>query len=300
MSSAYSGQRFEKSQVAQLTVTQWKVLLVLTYYGEENVYQVAKKYKMAYPAVHRAIRGLRELGWVKVVRNETNAKNVKSIRYGLTDEGLLWLFARRPREVPPAVTDESRKEVTVEHERMGGTANHENAKQESEVSDQVINITTNEDVHMHLLFKLDIDTIAEMNIELFPVVFGPWKIHQESSMSGLIKFFLPEIAFSTLVEIHYDYQGLLKKHESLDQVFAYKIYRKVIEISAQTEPDKNIESGVECAKRVWKWMHDVATVCPKALDLYKEIASELHKGFSCSLSFMDDILERIGHDNGVR
>lgn len=89
--------KFEKSRLFQLGVPDWKILLSLAYDGPQSKYDISKKYKIAYPVVHRATMSLKKTGWIKVVKQQLSKKDVPTKIYGLTSEGLLWVFSRLPK-----------------------------------------------------------------------------------------------------------------------------------------------------------------------------------------------------------
>jgi hypothetical protein len=286
--------KFDESHVAQLPVSQWKAILAVAYDGPWNAYQLSRKYEMKPPVMHRAIKALVRLGWVKACGRVRTSKNVKAINYRLTAEGVLWLLAKRPKDIPPPFYDELWKRgkyhVMDEDEIP---AKDVVAKPFEESIDSVKNMKAQEDVHMHLLFDLDVDRIAEKNAELFPAVFGVWEIHKKATMSGSITFFLPEIAFSTLSECCHGYEGLLEKYGTVDQVFAYKIYRKIIENEARISPEMNLESEEEHVEHVWRWVQDVSATVPQFSAMYKDIVLDLKKRFAESLSFTEKMASRV-------
>ncbi len=268
---------------------------------------------MKYPVVHRAIRSLRDLGWIKVTGKELTVKNVKSIKYGLTAEGVLWLLSKRPKEVPPSVFEETWNRDAIDDHSVDKASESEvkelapeevKAKARARATeltrkkikepgrDFVGEITTQEDVHMHLLFELDIDRIAEKNTDLFPTVFGPWAVHKRASMLELAEFSLPDLAFSTLTEYYMEYEGLLRKYGTLEQVFAYKFYQKIIENSASVGPDMERAGFVvegESVKQTLEWMNDVSKAFAQVSTLYKDIVLELEERLALSHSFIKKV-----------
>jgi len=283
---------FEKSQVARLAVSQWKVLLALAYDGQENPYQVANKYRMAYPVVHRAVKVLKGLGWIRVMRREKNIKNANTYIYGMTDKGLLWFFSRLPKETPHKWIEGLWEKDTSSNQERKEAPYPEDLKASEDISSLVGRITTDEDVHKHLLFDLDVDRIAE-NTKLFPAVLGTWEIHKKAAMSGSITSFLPELAFSTLSECRYGYEGLLEKYGTIDQIFAYKVYRKIIENEARIALEMNLVSEEEHVERVWRWVNDVSATVPQFFAMYKDIVLDLKKRFAESLSFTEKMASRV-------
>lgn len=284
--------KFDESHFVQPPVSQWKALLATAYDGPWNAYQLSRKYEMKHPVMHRAIKALVGLGWVKACGKVLTLKNVKAINYRLTAEGLLWLFSRRPKDIPPPFFDELWKKGKyhdMDEDKM--PAKDANAKPFEERVDSVKNMATQEDVHMHLLFDLDVDRIAEKNAKLFPAVFGIWEIHKKAALSGSIMSFLPELAFSTLSECCYGYEGLLEKYGTIDQIFAYKVYRKIIENEARIASEMNLESEEHC-ERVWRWVQDVSEAVPLFSAMYKDIVLDLKKRFAESLSFTEKMASR--------
>jgi DNA-binding Lrp family transcriptional regulator len=181
--------RFEKNQTKWLGIPEWKILLALAYDGPQIMYEIAKKRGLKYPTVHRAIKGLRELDWLKVVKEQYSLKHVLTKTYGLTVEGLLWLLSRIPKTVDPTLVDRSSED------ELG----LRKAWDEKDIRD-LRNLETQNDVYLHLLWYFDIASTAKNNTNLFPLIFENWNQFRKVGVADSLATIFPETAFSTLVE----------------------------------------------------------------------------------------------------
>jgi predicted transcriptional regulator len=211
---------FIKLSLRRVSIPEARVLLTLAYRGPANMYQIstravkgkARAPKTTYPAVHGAIKSLKKLGWVKVVDEGKSRKNNPAKTYGLTVEGLLWLFARFPSIThPERLHDES-----VGLKMM-------NQKQPKEVE------KTHGDQDSYFLFHFDFYSVRKKNVALLPIVFEKWERFQEFHSANDLMWNFPGVAQETLLEYHVGHEGLRERLKSMEMIFAYKLFYSYLE-----------------------------------------------------------------------
>jgi DNA-binding MarR family transcriptional regulator len=276
MTQTRNEEDFERFQTMRIAASEWRVLLALAYDGPQSMYAISKKNKTLYPTVHRATSNLKKNKWVEVTATRPSEKNVTTNTYSLTREGLLWIFTRKARTIPAKLVDSSNDDETVKR-RMKRMENAKNMKLE--------NMKTETDFHLHLLFSLDVDKIAEANAKLFPSVFEKWDSYRKSDIAFVLSQAFPEAALSTLRYYYYGDDGPRSKFKTLEKLFAYESYRAAIETFSRgyvTRPSKTrkeylneilsmYEQNPEIQDILDQVLSEMETTSKKTLDLLKKI-----------------------------
>jgi hypothetical protein len=262
--------KFERSQMKQLGLPEWKVLLTLAYNGPEHWYQMAQDLGVKYPVVHRATRSLENIGWVEIVDIRLSEKNVPTSFYNVTDEGVLWLFARVPKKVDPSLVDFSLNDSDGLRSTM-----------ETKDVSQVENLETRQDVYLHLLWYFNINYIAKHNWRLFPLIFEQWAYYRQIHVTGTLVYLFPETAFTTLVDYyrHHECTGA-----TVGQIFTSKVYRRFLELYAATYASP---SGYDFVKE--ETVQEAAQLFhsrPELQALLQDIGDEIEHRYAESLIFI--------------
>lgn len=202
--------RFNELRTRVIMVPEWKVLLALAYDGPKTMFDLSKFLDMAYPAVHKATKCLEQLKWVKIIRRGMSVKNVPTKVYGLTKEGLLWMFSR--------LSDP----VTISHSR---TMRRSHAKSETMMA--LRDLKRQKDFDSYLRENFDMDKIAKTNSDLIPHVLAHWDFFEEIDVADDLFRNLSQAAMSTLCDYHFSSD--LRKSSSLENLFTYNLYYAFIQ-----------------------------------------------------------------------
>lgn len=231
MTQTRNEEDFVRFQTLRIGVSEWRVLLALGYDGPQSMYAISKKNIMLYPGVHRATSNLKKNKWVEVIGTPLSEKNVTTNTYSLTQEGLLWIFSRKPRTIAELVNSSG----------DDGAVRHRMERMEKIESMMLENMKTETDVHLHLLFSFDVNKIAEANGKLFPLVFEKWGSYRKSDVAFVLSQAFPDAALSTLLYYYYGDDGPRSRFKTLEKLFAYESYRAAIETFSRgyvTRPSK--------------------------------------------------------------
>ena len=193
----------------QLSIPDWRVLLIFAYDGPSTMYNVKKKYGFKYPPVHRSTRNLEKLQWLKVIRTGHSKKGTKTKIYGLTLVGLLHLLYRIPR----------------------GFRSFRSAEKKflpEEVETDLRKLHTRRDVALYLLCCFDFEKVAEKNQKLLPLIFGKWNHLKKNDVTVDVFSQIIETAHVTLGDYYGPTTG---RRASLHRLFAYKVYYNLLKKS---------------------------------------------------------------------
>lgn len=253
--------RFNELRTRKMAVPEWKVLLALAHDGPKTMYELKKILGIAYPAVHKATKCLEQLKWIEIIRREKSEKNVTMMIYGLTKEGLLWMFSRIP------VTAASSYFPTVPGPH---------AKEERLIA--LRGLKSQKDVELHLPTSFNLKEIAEKNAELFPQVFACWDLYEKIKVTRHLFESLPEAAMSTLCDYHFGSDP--QKPICLESLFTYNLYYAFIRsVNTRHALDFPFEDEVrDRAVRIYRENEDslLRGIIEKvARDLEKELSREL-------------------------
>jgi hypothetical protein len=269
--------KFERSQTRLIGVPEWRVLLILAYDGPQTMYQISKEHKVTYPLVHRATLSLERLNWIGVIETKVSEKNVSKKIYGLTSEGLLWLLSRVPKTIPPTLMDKSLPDPSGLRKAA--------AKSISEPK----NLETQTDVHIHLLYELNINRIAEANTGLLPLVFEFWKSYAIIGIVSDLTWRFPETAFGALVEYYKNWECLKDRFSAVEEIFAYKLYYAYLEHLGNAS-DRAEAGYIETP------MQQIAKVfsqSPELRELLDQILAELNAKYKKNLAYLKRIKTKL-------
>jgi hypothetical protein len=205
------------------SVLGWKILLSLAYDGPESMYGIMLRIMSVYPWVHRVTSDLERTGWIEVVKKQLSEKGVTKKVYGLTVEGLLWIFSKLPKTIPLTPNDlQSQDNVPF--------------KQDEDENDicRFDDINDQRDVYLHMLYRFRVDKIAKANADLLPLVFGEWNSLKKAEVTSILSSGFADAAFSTLIEHYYGYENPKKRFKTLEGIFAYKTYKSLLESLCQS------------------------------------------------------------------
>jgi len=218
--------RFYESQTWAPGVPEWNVVFILASEGPQNKYEIARGRSNAYPSVHNAVKKLVQKQWVESLQEYASKKNLRIRKYGLTVEGLLWVLSRIPKSIDPETVDEP----LPQYFGFGKKGKPQMGKLSSQM-----------DVHQFLIFEFDAESALERS-GYFPLAFeyrNPGELgERHDSIYARHQEFIPwriaEIAFSSLTEYYFGYEGLRRKLEHLQEktaaplslIFSYKLYEE--------------------------------------------------------------------------
>lgn len=273
---------FDKSQSAELRVPEWKVLLALAYGGPRNRYQIVKSQGFQYPLVHRAIKTLESIGWIRVFKEEISAKNVKTKTYGLTSEGLLWLFSKIPRTIDPSLIDNTPYDATKESTSMRAEPVYEPKLKDLENQHQI---------HFHLLQDFDYDKIAENFTSDFPLIFQNWEHYKKNGIADYLTWRFPDVAFSSLIDYFHNFSGLRDRFGTLEQNFTYRVYRDYLEHLARSYASPENEKlkmlyQIEEKQRILNEIDACLNYGVEVKKLVKQISTEMKSETLKNLDFL--------------
>jgi hypothetical protein len=267
---------FKESQLRWFKMGEWKVLLALAYGGPNNMYQISKNYEIQYPTVHRGIENLKEVGWIEEVEKRVSEKNIPTRIYGLTREGLLWLFSRIPKTLHPSL-------AFAEDDSLGlrETLNRKNVG-------KIADLEYQKDVYLHLLFEFHAEQIAKNNQNLFPLVFENWDLYKHIQIEQDITDTFPEAAFSTLVEYNQRHEEL--KPDDLSLLFAEKLYRNLLERYGLGYANVDDEYKEELLRKI----KSALTNNQKSRELFDKTTFQIKNELATRLEFIEVLRTELG------
>jgi len=268
-------EKFEEMQIRarMLTVPEWRVLLALAYDGPQTMYKIAKTYNFKYPTVHRAMKSIKEIQWVKVVEKKRSVKNVPTKTYGLTREGLLWLLSKIPKTIHPSLADFSE----------GDSLGLRKTLEEKDIS-RVENLGTQNDVYLHLLLEFNVDRIAKNNTNLFPLIFENWAFYREIEAAQDFVSEFPETAFSTLIDYYHNYPRM-RKLGTLNLLFTYNLCYALSELYAEGCANVDTEFKNDLIQKATT----VFRSNPPLQKLFRQISKEIEEKLHASLAFIKSV-----------
>lgn len=285
--------RFAGMFASPVSVPEMRVLLPLAYDGPKNMYQLAKQRKCTYPAVHGAMKKLEKLGWVKVVKSGMSEKKHPMSVYGLTTEGLLWLFSNVPQSLYPSFF----------YDPSFGLKKIPRKKEIEELE----KLKSKKDLLMHLFFGFDFDSVAKKNPALLPTVLNEWKRLKELESADELVWHFPGVAFETLKEYYLysharGFEGLRTGFSSLEKIFAYRLlYRYLERISGPPGIGGPYSAGV--SELVMQKVVMTLTCSPELIDLAEQILKDLKTENGRRRDFIDNaeavIADRRSHERAT-
>lgn len=256
---------------------EWKVLLTLAYDGQRSMYAISKIQGITYPGIHRVTKSLEKLGFVKMVRKQKSKKNVIVKIYGLTTEGLLWVFCRIPKTIYPETLISSKKELpgppTLTVRQKGYNV--------------PVDLKNDKDIYLHLLLDFDIDNTARNNTQLLPLIFTNWELHKSNQIAQDLFEEFPEAAFSTLREY---YHGSSSTDE-LDTLFAHEIYHGYLERIAENYARLTFKDERDT---ITKQAVHLFIASDELQKLLTGILKEIEEDFSNNLRSLRSLKQKIG------
>jgi predicted transcriptional regulator len=255
---------FNELRLRKISVLEWKVLLTLAYCGPKTIYDISIAQNMRYPAIHKATKNLEELTWVEIVRKEKSKKNITKNIYGLTREGLLWVFSRIPT-IPSAMFKSNKQKSSPE---------------------PLPEIRNQEDINSHLLEAFDMVSTSQKNTGLFHLFFEHWDFLEELQIADRVFEKIPLAAISTLAEYHCRVPSA-RGFSSLDLRFTYNLFYEFTLGETINASDRSIGSH---------YYERLRRMCCESTDLHFrnmmiQILKDVKRDFSEKLCVVKSLLE---------
>ena len=246
-------------ELRRVRIPEWRILLVLAYDGPSTMYKIKKKYNFQYSAIHVATKSLEKLKWIRVVERKHGQKGGTTKVYGLTLVGLLHLLYRIPKGIRPSEIYATRKTRELLPE---------------EVKTDLTELSTQQDVALHLFYCFKFDKVAENYRRLLPLIYGKWKHFKDNDVSIDVFSSMVEVAHVTLAHYYSHRKGV-----SLTKLFADKIYYNLLKESMferYPRKRKGYES-FDYIERVQQKAIAVFKNDPRLTAIFKEICARLEK-----------------------
>ena len=198
-------------ELRRVRIPEWRILLVLAYDGPSTMYKIKKEYDFQYSAIHVATKGLEKLKWIRVVERKRGQKGGTIKVYGLTLVGLLHLLYRIPKWTRSSEIYATRKTKEL---------------LPKEVKTDLKELSTQQDVALHLFYCFKFDKVAENYRRLLPLIYGKWNRFKNNDVSIDVFSSMVEVAHVTLADYYNHRKGV-----SPPRLFADKVYYNLLKES---------------------------------------------------------------------